>query len=190
MVKRSLMRPDPELTPASSPAASRRFRRWLLGLFAAALATLLLAPAAQADERIYWSNYATDSISWADLDGSGAGGTVNTAGATVDGPMGMALDPARGLVYWANWKGDTGTTISYARLDASTDPAAAISRSPAPRSPARTGLRSTPTPAPTAPCIGPTTPPTRSAGPSSTAPAAAPAAISRSRARPSTSRAG
>jgi len=91
----------------------------MLAFCLAAFATLILAPLAHATDRLYWSNYETDQIAWADLSGDGTGGTVNTAGATVDGPMGLTVDPSRGLIYWANWGGDTGTTISYARLDGS-----------------------------------------------------------------------
>lgn len=98
-----------------SGAASRR----LLGILLATLATLVAAPAAHAADRIYWSNYDGNSIAWANLDGGGGGGTVNATGATVAGPMGLTIDPSRGLVYWVNWKGDTGTTISYAHLDGS-----------------------------------------------------------------------
>ncbi|MEZ5155074.1 MAG: Ig-like domain-containing protein [Solirubrobacterales bacterium] len=91
----------------------------LLGLCLVALFFLIAAPRAHAADRVYWSNYDSNSIAWADLNGDGGGGTVNTTGATVDGPMGLTLDPSRGLVYWANWGGDSGTTISYARLDGS-----------------------------------------------------------------------
>jgi len=108
---------DDNLSAMGTEAGPRLGRR-LLGVGAALLLVLIALPAtAHAADRIYWSNFETDSIVWADLDGGGGGGTVDTTGATVDGPMGLAVDPARGLIYWANWGGDTGTTISYARLD-------------------------------------------------------------------------
>jgi hypothetical protein len=116
------MRPDLNSTVADGAAVARRPRGRLLGLglgFAIALAALLAAPAAHASDRIYWSNYETNQIVWADLNGDGGGGTVDTTGATVDGPMGLAADPSRGLVYWVNWNADRGTTISYAHLDGS-----------------------------------------------------------------------
>ena len=55
------------------------------------------------------------TISYANLDGSG-GDDLDTTGATVSGPYGVAIDPAAGRIYWAN--GDQHT-ISYAKLDGS-----------------------------------------------------------------------
>jgi DNA-binding beta-propeller fold protein YncE len=95
----------------------------------AALA-LSAASAARAADRIYWSNDFGHSISWANLDGSGGGG-LNTSGAFIHGPMGLAIDSAAGRIYWANWGNviedpgqpdnnhGTGTTISWANLDGS-----------------------------------------------------------------------
>ena len=114
------MRPELNSTVADGAAVARRPRGRLLGLgLVIALAALLAAPAAHAADRIYWSNYETNQIAYANLNGNGGGGTVNTAGATVDGPMGLAADPSRGLIYWVNWNADRGTTISYAHLDGS-----------------------------------------------------------------------
>ena len=114
------MRPDLNSTVADGAAVARRPRGRLLGLgLVIALAALFTAPAAHAADRIYWSNYETNQIAWANLNGDGGGGTVNTTGATVDGPMGLAADPSRGLIYWVNWSADRGTTISYAHLDGS-----------------------------------------------------------------------
>jgi hypothetical protein len=85
---------------------------------------LVVAPAAHGSDRIYWSNFDIEKISWANLDGSG-GGDLNTGAATMDGPMGIAIDPAAGRIYWANWGYDSnyvaggGTTISWANLDGS-----------------------------------------------------------------------
>lgn len=71
--------------------------------------------------RIYWTNdsFGTgDSISWANLDGSG-GGDLNATGANVGRPWGLAIDTASNRVYWANYQGgDTnGGSISWANLD-------------------------------------------------------------------------
>ena len=87
----------------------------------AAVAVLAAAPAAHAADRVYWSNFSGNSISWVDTDGSG-GGDLDTGAATMNGPMGLALDPVDGIIYWANWNGATpqnGDTISWAALDGS-----------------------------------------------------------------------
>jgi hypothetical protein len=54
-------------------------------------------------------------IFYAALDGS-AGGRLNTAGATVNTPEGVAVDPAAGRIYWAN---NGASTLSWAALDGS-----------------------------------------------------------------------
>lgn len=112
------MRIQPGINPWATSERTHR-HRWLLSVLLAGFAMLLFTPVAHAADRIYWSNYETDEIAWANLDGSGTGGTVDTTGATVDGPMGLTVDPSRGLIYWANWAANTGTTISYAHLDGS-----------------------------------------------------------------------
>jgi hypothetical protein len=71
--------------------------------------------------KIYWANLGTNdpstqTISFANLDGSGGGGDLNTTGATVNHPDGVALDPAAGKIYWANGAGDK---ISFANLSGS-----------------------------------------------------------------------
>ena len=65
--------------------------------------------------RIYWANQGNDTISYANLDGSGGGGELNISGATANKPHGLAIDPAAGRIYWAN----DDNTISYANLDGS-----------------------------------------------------------------------
>ena len=105
-------------------AAPRR----LALLFLSAAAALAAPATAHGADRIYWSNFNSGNpartIAYRNLDGSG-GLNLSTAGATVDGAMGMALDPSHGRVYWTNWGADTGmghghgTTISYANLDGS-----------------------------------------------------------------------
>src|SRR6478735_2503529 len=74
-------------------------------------------PAAQAAETIYWSNYSSNSLAFANLDGSGGGG-FDTAGQEVVGSEGLAIDSATGRLYWANFSSGPGNTgsIRYAGL--------------------------------------------------------------------------
>ncbi len=71
----------------------------------------------RATGRIYWANISTNEISYANLDGSGGGGTLSTSGASVSGPDGVAIDPVAGRIYWSNNSG--AFPISYANLDGS-----------------------------------------------------------------------
>jgi trimeric autotransporter adhesin len=66
-------------------------------------------------ERIFWANYGADSLSYADLDGSGHGEDLDTGATAVNNPSATALDPAAGRIYWANSSGVD--TINYANLD-------------------------------------------------------------------------
>jgi hypothetical protein len=70
------------------------------------------ASAAIAQNRIYWTNVGTDTITFANLDGSGGFGTLNTTGVTPSQPEGVAIDPANGKIYWANEAG----SIEFANL--------------------------------------------------------------------------
>ncbi|HEY6549757.1 MAG TPA: hypothetical protein VIY71_01005, partial [Solirubrobacterales bacterium] len=63
--------------------------------------------------RIYWSNFTTGKVSYAGLDG-GAGHDIDTSGATIEGPEGVAIDSRIGRVYWAN---QAGNSIGYAGVD-------------------------------------------------------------------------
>jgi hypothetical protein len=67
-------------------------------------------------ERIFWANYGANSLSYADLDGSGHGVDLDTGATAVDQPTATALDPATGRIYWAN---SSDNTIHYANLDGS-----------------------------------------------------------------------
>jgi hypothetical protein len=71
--------------------------------------------AAQAAPLVYWSNSGGTTIGLADVS-SGGGSTLATPGATVQGPIGVAIDAAAGKIYWANYNVDK---ISYANLDGS-----------------------------------------------------------------------
>jgi hypothetical protein len=124
--------------PVSGPTRRGRVAIAIFGGVAVALigavsiSLLATASAAQpgASNRIYWSNFYggadfLGSISYANLDGSG-GHDLNTSGAPMDGPMGMAIDAAVGRVYWTNFGNNNGgsgigngSTIDYANLDGS-----------------------------------------------------------------------
>jgi DNA-binding beta-propeller fold protein YncE len=80
----------------------------------AATGLAFAASAAKAANRVYWANFAGNTIPFADLDGSGAGGNVNSGGAMVNEPAGVAIDPATNTVYWANFG---ASSISFAKLD-------------------------------------------------------------------------
>jgi len=91
----------------------------LCGLVTAAL--LVTASSARAADRIYWSNLYGNVISYTNLDGSG-GGDLPINPATLDGPMGLAIDTAASKIYWSNYGfnvGGNGTTIGVANLDGS-----------------------------------------------------------------------
>src|SRR5437764_8898858 len=92
-----------------------RGRRIGLLLIAAALLVLVAAPMALGADRVYWGN-ANDTISYANLDGSGGGNELNLSGATPNRIRGVAIDSATGRIYWAN---SGSSTISYAKLDGS-----------------------------------------------------------------------
>ncbi len=64
--------------------------------------------------KLYWSDWGTDKIQRADLDGSNVEDLVSGAG--LDGPDGLSLDLAGGKIYWA----DAGTNkIQRSNLDGS-----------------------------------------------------------------------
>lgn len=93
--------------------------RTLFAICASAVAAMLLwaLPGAQAAETIYWSNYSSNSLAFANLDGSGGGG-FDTAGQEVKGSEGLAIDSASGRLYWSNFSSGPGNTgaIRYAGL--------------------------------------------------------------------------
>lgn len=71
--------------------------------------------------KIYWANLGTQTIDYAELNGSHAGVLESGTGptphlATVSNPLGLAIDPVARTLYWAN---NRGHTISLAYLDGS-----------------------------------------------------------------------
>ena len=98
---------------------SRRRGTTLLALLTAALAALMLAPAALAKDMVFWVNFDValdDTISKANLDGSGGGSDLNIQGTTVGNALGIAIDASTGKIYWADSPGDQ---IKVANLDGS-----------------------------------------------------------------------
>lgn len=61
----------------------------------------------RAGGKVWWANLDADKISYANLDGSGAGGDLNTTGADLDGPVGVAIDTVTKRVWWANYDTDS-----------------------------------------------------------------------------------
>jgi DNA-binding beta-propeller fold protein YncE len=92
--------------------AVSRARRVATIVFGIVLLGAWAASAASAQNRIYWTNVGTGTITFANLDGSGGFGTLTTTGATPSAPEGVAIDPANNKIYWAN---NTGS-ISFANL--------------------------------------------------------------------------
>jgi hypothetical protein len=93
----------------TTPTASRMRLPVLIGV---AVLVAFIAPAALAANRIYWTNPQSNTVSFANLDGSGGFGNLDTTGATVDEPVGVTIDPGAGKIYWANSAGK----ISFANL--------------------------------------------------------------------------
>ena len=97
---------------------------WAAGACCLTLLALAANGAATAHgaDRVFWANNVPDEqggdkISFANLDGTG-GGDLDTDGATVNRPMGLALDPAAGRVYWSNCC-ELPRGISFADLNGS-----------------------------------------------------------------------
>ncbi len=90
----------------------------LLGSLAVVGAALAVATPASAAERVYWGNTLSKSgagsIDFATVGGTG-GVELDTSPATVEEPFGVALDPAAGLVFWANNGGET--PIAFAHMN-------------------------------------------------------------------------
>jgi len=111
------------MTSIFERGASRRAAIYAAGIVAAALAVALwVAPGAKAAELVYWDNYGADTISVANIDGTG-GGPLNLTGVELLNPEGMALDSATGRLYVASSgevekKGKLGQ-ILYVNLDGS-----------------------------------------------------------------------
>ncbi len=92
------------------------FHRRLFAVFLVLAAALAFGAAgASAKNMLIWGNAGGDALSYANLDGSG-GGDLDLGGATVDEPMGVAVDAAAGRIYWIE---DPADAIRFANLDGS-----------------------------------------------------------------------
>ena len=60
-----------------------------------------------------------DKIAYANLNGTGNAHNLSTAPVTPNRPHGVALDPARGKIYWPNYANGADGTISSANLNGS-----------------------------------------------------------------------
>ena len=95
-----------------------RNRRRVSALLAVLLASALLPASAHAADRVYWANDGSSSanrIAYANLNGSGGAGVLNTTGAPSGSPRGVAIDIAAGKVNWTNRQQGV---IAFAGLDA------------------------------------------------------------------------
>jgi DNA-binding beta-propeller fold protein YncE len=97
----------------SSPYWRCVWRLVIVGVVGMAAMVATAGPARAAD-KIYWGNFTSNTIGFANLDGSGGGGLLNTSPATPNGPDGLAIDSATGRLYWANFN---SSTIQFADLD-------------------------------------------------------------------------
>ncbi len=75
-----------------------------------------------ATNKVYWADSVRNTISFANLDGSGHGDLVSSGstGATVSFPIGVVVDHAAGKIYWGNFNGTANHAVSWATLDGKT----------------------------------------------------------------------
>jgi hypothetical protein len=103
---------------ARASGFGRRLYRRALPLLLPAALLLWAAPGAGAASRIYWGDCNSNTISSANLDGTGHGSDLNTTGATTDCPQGAGMDLLTGKIYWGNVLTNSATAgVSFANLD-------------------------------------------------------------------------
>lgn len=92
------------------------FHRRLLAVSLLLIAALAFGAAgASAKDMLIWGNAGADTLSYANLDGSG-GGDLDLGEVTMDEPIGVAVDSAAGRIYWID---DATDAIVFASLDGS-----------------------------------------------------------------------
>jgi hypothetical protein len=103
----------------SIPAGRVSRRSAVAGFLAVTLIALLsMASGAKAAELLYWDNYASNGLAFANLDGSG-GGSLNLSGAELLTPEGMAYDSASNRIFVASSDGGAKGQIIFVNLDGS-----------------------------------------------------------------------
>ncbi len=89
--------------------------RWLSGIVAVVVGTLLLAAPAGAKDKLLWSNFGDGGrIYSANLNGGGAEEFVPVGPAVIGEPAGIAVDMRRNRLYWTDWSTDA---IYWAKLN-------------------------------------------------------------------------
>jgi len=112
---------DSSSQSGAAPSALDGTHRWVSALGLLATLTVLagcaaLAPArALAVDRVYWVDVRSNTIAFANLDGSSAG-TLPLGTTPIAEPSGLDVDPVEGKIYWSS--ADTNT-IGFAALDGS-----------------------------------------------------------------------
>jgi DNA-binding beta-propeller fold protein YncE len=90
--------------------------RLLITMAAVVCAAAVAAPAASAASSVYWTNLTSDTISFLNLDGTGMSTNITPSPHGASGPVGVAIDPETGKIYWASYYENS---IDVANLDGS-----------------------------------------------------------------------
>lgn len=104
---------------STSEAAIRRRPAVVVGVLGIAIAMLLcLTSGAKAAELLYWNNYSSDTLSFANADGTG-GGPLNLSGVELNQPEGMAYDSVTNRIFVGSSPAGSEGQIVYVNLDGS-----------------------------------------------------------------------
>jgi hypothetical protein len=94
--------------------ATVRFHRLAAAFLLLGLAVLAVPALARADQRIYWVNAGSGSVSFSGLDGTG-GGNLATGDAQIEHPQGLAFDSSGQRLFWGS-HGFPNQKIGFADL--------------------------------------------------------------------------